>query len=77
MTINGKPFSEQTFKDEMEKTILKAAADEITAMITSKLSPAEARTITLKFKGTIDNFGVEIDGPEDTIAKAEAALREK
>jgi hypothetical protein len=77
MTINGKPFSEQTFQDEMEKAILQNAAEQIKEIIRSSLSVSEFAQIKLNFKGTVDNFGVEIDGPEEIIEKAQAALQQE
>lgn len=75
MTINGKPFSEQAFQNEMEKASLENAADQIKEVIRSALSSSEFAQITLDFKGTIDDFGVEIKGPDEITEKAQLALQ--
>lgn len=76
VTVNGKPYDEATFEDELEKAILKSAADQVTEKIVGALSPTEARQITLDFKGSVDNFGVTINGADEIIEKATAALNE-
>jgi hypothetical protein len=78
MTINGKPYSEATFEAEFENAVLDGVVNDITDAITSALTAEEAAKIKLRFKGTIsESFGVEIDGPDDIVAKAAAALNDE
>lgn len=78
MTVNGKPYSEDTLQNEIENAIIKSVIANITDQIHSALSAAETAQITLNFKGTIgEDFGVEIDGPDDLVAKAAAALNQE
>ena len=74
VTINGKPFNETNFKNELENSILEAAIETVTDQIRSALTPEEMQKITLNFQGDIDNFSVNINGDDDVVEKAVEAL---
>lgn len=74
VTINGKPFNETNFKNELENSILEAAIETVTDQIRSALTPEEMQKITLNFQGDLDNFSVNISGDDDVVEKAVEAL---
>lgn len=75
MTLNGKPYSEVNFEDMFEKSVIQGVVEKITEAISSVLTAEEAAKITLNFRGAVSGgFGVEINGPDDIVAKATAAL---
>ncbi len=74
VTINGKPLTEATLRNDLENSILQAAIETVTEQIMSALTPEEAQQITLNFQGDLDNFSVNISGDDDVVEKAVEAL---
>ncbi len=74
ITINGKPLTEDTLKNELENSILEAAIESVTEQVMSALTPAEAARITLNFQGDLNNFSVNISGDDDVVEKAVGTL---
>ena len=74
VTINGKPLTEDTLKNELENSILEAAIESVTEQVMSALTPAEAARITLNFQGDLNNFSVNISGDDDVVEKAVGTL---
>ncbi|EGR3219706.1 hypothetical protein RGL42_002790 [Vibrio parahaemolyticus] len=77
MTINGKPMTEANIQSELEKTMLEAVVEGIKETVESTVSKDEASQVTIDVIGTdIEDLSLEISGPDEIVAKIEAALAE-
>jgi len=77
MTINGKPMTEANIQSELEKAMLEAIVQGIEETIESVVSNDEASQITVNVIGTdIEDLSLNITGPDEIVAKVEAALAE-
>ena len=75
VTINGKPATQANIRNELEKTMLEAAIEAVQTAIRTALTPSEAQQITVDFQGRgLDNLSAKIGGPDDLVAKVNAAL---
>lgn len=77
MTINGKPFNETNFKDEIEKTVFQSVVESAKERVVSLITEEELSKISIDVVGTdIENLSLSIDGPDDIVNKIEAGLAE-
>lgn len=77
MTINGKPMTEANIQSELEKAMLEAIVQGIEETVESVVSNNEASQITVNVIGTdIEDLSLNITGPDEIVAKVEAALAE-
>ncbi|EGR0214176.1 hypothetical protein LEZ42_004460 [Vibrio parahaemolyticus] len=77
MTINGKPMTEANIQSELEKAMLEAVVEGIKETVESTVSKDEASQVTIDVIGTdIEDLSLEISGPDEIVAKIEAALAE-
>ncbi len=77
MTINGKPMTEANIQSELEKVMLEAIVQGIEETVESVVSNDEASQITVNVIGTdIEDLSLNITGPDEIVAKVEAALAE-
>lgn len=77
MTINGKPFSETTFKDEMEKTVFQSVVESAKESVISLISEEELSKISIDVVGTdLKNLSLRIDGPDEIVNKIQTGLDE-
>jgi len=77
MTINGKPMTEANIQSELEKAMLEAIVQGIEETVESVVSNDEASQITVNVIGTdIEDLSLNITGPDEIVAKVEAALAE-
>ena len=77
MTINGKPYSEATFRNEIERAMLEAMIEGTKEKIASLVSPSEASQLTIDVQGTdMSRLSLSVKGPEEIVAKVQAALTE-
>ncbi|TMO35969.1 hypothetical protein CWC26_16935 [Pseudoalteromonas sp. S4488] len=77
MTINGKPMTEANIQSELEKAMLEAIVQGIEETVQSVVSNDEASQITVNVIGTdIEDLSLNITGPDEIVAKVEAALAE-
>ncbi|EGQ7800893.1 hypothetical protein P6A00_004617 [Vibrio parahaemolyticus] len=77
MTINGKPMTEANIQSELEKAMLEAVVEGIKETVESVVSKDESTQITIDVIGTdIEDLSLKISGPDEIVAKIEAALAE-
>ncbi|KJZ15016.1 hypothetical protein TW85_07170 [Marinomonas sp. S3726] len=77
MTINGKPMTEANIKNELEKAMFETVVEEIKETVESAVSKDEALQIKIDVIGTdVEALSLNISGPDDIVAKIEAALVE-
>ena len=77
MTINGKPMTEANIKNELEKAMFETVVEEIKETVESAVSKDEALQIKIDVIGTdVEALSLNISGPDDIVAKIEAALAE-
>ncbi|PML91942.1 hypothetical protein [Vibrio breoganii] len=77
MTINGKPMTEANIQNELEKAMLEAVIEGIKETVESAVSKDEALQIKIDVIGTdIETLSLNISGPDEIVAKVEAALAE-
>jgi len=77
MTINGKPYSEATMRNEIERAMLEAMIEGTKEKISSLVSPNEAGQLTIDVQGTdISKLSLSVSGPDEIVAKVRAALEE-
>ena len=77
MSINGKPFNEANFKDELEKTIFQSVVESAKESVISLISEEEVSKISIDVVGTdIDNLSLKIDGPDEIVNKIKTGLAE-
>lgn len=77
LTINGKPFTEKRFQDEMEKEMVRAIAEDTEKHILSLLTPSEASKLKIDLVGNdLENLSVDVDGPDEIVEKVRKALGE-
>jgi hypothetical protein len=77
MTINGKPMTEANIKNELEKAMFETVVEGIKETVESAVSKDEALQIKIDVIGTdIEALSLNISGPDDIVAKIEAALAE-
>ncbi|HDI3235454.1 TPA: hypothetical protein PMB67_003490 [Vibrio cholerae] len=75
MTINGKPMTEANIQSELEKAMLETVVEGIKETVESSVSKDEASQIKIDVIGTdIENLSLKISGPDEIVAKIEAAL---
>ena len=71
MTVNGKPYSEANLENE----IFNATVEGIKESVTSCITPEEASNIDIEVSGSdLSSLTLTINGPDDIVAKIEAAL---
>lgn len=77
MTINGKPMTEANIQSELEKAMLETVVEGIKETVESAVSKDESTQITIDVIGTdIKDLSLKISGPDEVVAKIEAALAE-
>jgi hypothetical protein len=75
MTINGKPATEANIENEIDRAVFDAVISGLRETITSTITPAEARQISIDFQGNnIQSLSANISGPDEIVKKVEAAL---
>lgn len=77
MTINGKPMTENNIKNELDKAVFEAAVEGVKESVSAVISAEEASQIKIDVKGSdINNLSLNINGPDEIVAKIEKALSE-
>ena len=75
MTINGKPFNEANFKNELEKTIFEGVVETAKEAVTEVLDENELSQITIDVIGdNIENLSIKVKGPDEIVSKVDSAL---
>jgi len=75
MTVNGKPVSEASFRDELEKMVFNGVVESATNAVKCTLNSDESSQITINVVGTdIEKLSLDIQGPEEIVAKVKQAL---
>ena len=77
MTVNGKPFNQFNFKNEIEKTIFEGVAETAKNAILESLNEDEQSQISIDVIGdSLESLSLKFKGPDEIVAKVEKAMSE-